>query len=240
MELTVEDQKYLQKKKVEIVDNCPKCAIMRSPGCDCAERLRWEVDKVCAGIPLLLRGLTIDNFTHPELIQQKNVLNQIITAIANSTEPTTCLYSWIFSGAPGTGKTMGACLILQELIKKRVKVKYISSPRELADIIANSWRNDGAGLEGLKQAQVIVLDGVGGDMTSIASNVFSALVSFLNDKVLGGTKLIVVSSLARKDMVSPQDMQLANLTSFHELSFAGFSYSMILEMADKRRNGYGN
>lgn len=238
MGISISDQKYLQRKKVELVDNCPRCSVMRSPGCDCAEHLRWEVEKVAAGIPLLLRELTIANFTHPEMGKQKSVLEKILTTVATAEDPVGTLFSWVFSGPSGTGKTLGACLILQELIKRRIRVKYLSSLKELSDIIAASWDKNGAELEAVKQAQVLVIDGVGTSMSSTAPGIFSATIAFLNEKILNGTKIILVSALSKNEMLSPQDLQLLGLTTFHELNFSGFSYSMILEQADKQRNGY--
>lgn len=214
---------------------------MRSPGCDCAERLRWEVEKVAAGIPLLLRELTLANFTHPEMVQQREVLGKILQTIATAEDPVSSLYSWVFSGPSGTGKTLGACLILQELIKRRIRVKYLSSIKELSDIIASSWENrNNPEIESLKQAQVLVIDGIGTSMSSLAQSIFSPTIAFLNEKILNGTKLIMVSALSKNEMTFPQDLQLLSLTTFHELHFAGFSYAMILEQAEAQRSNNGN
>lgn len=241
MGLSIADQNYLKRKKIEIVDNCPKCSVMRSPGCECAERLRWEVEKVAAGIPLLLRELTLDNFTHPEMTKQKEVLGQLIQVIKTENDPVNAMSSWIFSGPSGTGKTLGACLLLQEFIKRRIRVKYLSSIKELSDIIASSWENKASPeMEAVKQAQVLVIDGVGTSMSSLASGIFSSTIAFLNEKILNGTKIILVSALSKHEMMFPQDLQLLGLTIFRELNFAGFSYSMILEQAAQQKVNNGN
>lgn len=135
-----------------------------------AEQARIDRMLNSSGVPRLYVGLTFDDYT--ETAENKKAV-EAARWILDSEKESIYLY-----GPKGTGKTMLASIVTNELIRHGKPVLFSSVPELMADIRA-SFKTDNTAdvIDSIKQAAVLILDDLGAERATewVGEQIFSII-----------------------------------------------------------------
>lgn len=139
--------------------------------CDCAKpekrldgNLVWMAKSRQAGIKRRFLGKTFRDFT--TRVEAQAPVIGTARSFVESFDTVHDAGTWLlFMGRPGTGKTLLACIIAQEVIRAGYRVKYVKA-REIFRRIKESWRpgsreRETEIIKDLVAADLLVMDEIG-------------------------------------------------------------------------------
>lgn len=215
------DNEYLQNRYKQIVEGCPLCG-GRKPYCSCKYAFQFEYAKIKANIPVSLREFVIDDFTHPQLQKQKNMLVNYAAELHNNPYGSKSIY---LCGDKGTGKSAIAAWILEEALKGK-KTGYFFHTLYAAKVAATkTWdkaSRDDIDCVALSNYDVIVIDKVG-EGTTILGQTFEELKEILRARAESSKVTIFVGTAPLNNLVS-NESELIRVCDCEEVFFAGFDY----------------
>lgn len=217
--LTPSDKEYLAKKKIELVDNCPKCH-GRSANCDCAKLFSLEFAKVRANIPEAYRNFTLEQFTHPELQDKKVELEKYKENFINGTAT-----DLLITGTAGTAKSSVAAFLLVEALRRRKTGYFFYSIRTIKDIIGSSWDKNTVTnplLDTLRNSDCIVIDNFNSGM-GVPDAMKSTIVDILDNRRTYGKRTIIVANGITSTLDKDSKEIIAHL-KLTKIQLEGFSY----------------
>lgn len=218
------DLNYLELFKKKYVKGCPICG-GKDSFCSCWKKYNLEIKKVSAGIPPKYRGYTLDDFTHPQLKQQKGIVTNIINSFDDIRLSGKSLY---FYGSSGTAKTMSAILILVEAINRGYKVKYYDSLQSVVSSLKQAWgENDTTSLyNDIVFSDLLVIDNIGTE-NIVNDNVKQEVLNIFKQRSYNCLPTIFVSPVSIKGIPLTLDKDIVELFSNNDMlciEFKGFDY----------------
>lgn len=214
------DIQYLERKRREIIDNCPVCH-GKSPFCRCNYAFKDEIGKASAGIPIPYRDFTLAKLVHPQLVAQKRALETFLSEMDTRT-----YHSAIIAGGEGLGKTAVACAMLMKMISLREKCYYYPTLRSyiVAVMDASLGKNyEDPAVIAAKSATGIVIDGLGygfpQEQNASTDMAYAKLVQRFNY----GYPTFFVSGVPMQ-MLGPCEQMLVRAVHPIVFDFKGFNY----------------
>jgi len=217
--LTPADREYLAKKKIELVDNCPKCH-GRSSNCDCAKRFSLEYAKIRANIPEAYREFTLDQLIHPELQEQKVELEKYTKKFIEGTAS-----DLLIAGSSGTAKSSVAAYLLTEALKMRKSGYFFYSIRTVKDIISSTWDKNAPVdplLQTLKTSDCIVIDNFNSGL-GIPDFMKAYIVETLDTRRLYGKRTILVAN-GTTNAIDSDSKEIISHLKLTKIQLTGFNY----------------
>lgn len=170
--------------------------------CDCvtgqAERKKgWEKELDEAGIPREFWDLHFDNFEpQPMYPKQQMFRKDVEYYLKNIKAKREEGMLWLIFGQPGTGKTLGGCLILKQAIKQGYQVKYTL----WTDLIDQSFIDDNL-VTKLREVDFLVIDDLGKDKSGKDSRFIEDLLEkIIKHRFSNKLPTILLSPMAIQDL----------------------------------------
>ena len=144
--------------------------------------------------------------------------------------------NYLFTGAPGLGKTFLSGCIAGELIEQGYLVIYLTA-EHIVDALINQMRSkDNIGMsEVLQSCDLLIIDDFGAEYSSD----FSAkqLFSVINDRLLAGGKMIISTNLSLSEIMQLYDGRLASRIAgnFKPIGFFGNDIRLITRRESLRK-----
>jgi DNA replication protein DnaC len=136
--------------------------------------------------------------------------------------------SFLFYGRPGLGKTFLSNCVANALIARQKNVIYITA-EHLIDLVRENIANsgDGALYTSLLTCDLLIIDDLGAEYQTAFSD--DQLFQIINDRILGGDKMIISSNLTPKAIQSRYNTRLASRMTgyFKALRFTGNDIRML-------------
>lgn len=130
--------------------------------------------------------------------------------------------SILMVGGTGLGKTHLSSAIAHSLIEKGIEVCYVTAPELFSRLEKEKFgRMDSAENEEFSQAEVLIIDDLGSEMTSQFS--VSALFSIVNSRMNAGKSTIINTNLSQKDLEETYNDKIVSriLGTYKVLFFSG-------------------
>ena len=229
--LTNEDLTYLQQKRREIIENCPICHGTKA-FCSCAYTFRLEIHKATAQIPIIYRDFTLDKLIHPQLQKQKKQLEEYMLTVGKPNQT-----DLLITGGPGLAKTAVACAILTKALSLGKQAFYIPSLRAASEaLFADVYKqNESAMSRAVKNADTIVLDGLGYGFVKERNNLIDLLFEHLNRRKASNKHVVLISGVPERSL-GGAEKDLIELVRPLIVDFAGFNFvTEVLEKADPQK-----
>lgn len=162
------------------------------------ERQRVEQARISrmlssSGVPRLYSGLTFEDYT--ETPENKKAVEAAHWILNSDKKESIYLY-----GSKGTGKTMLASIITNELIRHGKPVLFSSVPELMADIRA-SFKTDNTAdvIDSIKQAAVLILDDLGAERATewVGEQIFS----IINSRYENNMQTIITSNFTPDELI---------------------------------------
>lgn len=159
------------------------------------QRDETEFRKVRAMMPFEFTNLTGKDFNWnsytADIVKPRDIVNKYIVHFEEFREKGLGLY--IYSKTKGSGKTMLACCILNELAKRyHGSIKFINA-LDFVEITKKSFKGDQQEVDALYQAAVLVIDDIGVQLTKEwTDTVFYRLI---NDRYVNRRPTIYTSNV---------------------------------------------
>jgi len=219
------DLNYLELFKKKYVYSCPVCG-GKDSFCDCWKRYNEEIKKVAAGIPVKYRKYTIDDFTHPQLVEQKQYIQSVIADFDNIRLNGDTLYLY---GSSGTAKTMSACLIAAEAIRRGYEVHYYDSMQSIVTKLKQSWAEDSTAniLREITASDLIVIDNIGRENV-LNENVKNEILNMFKQRCYNCLPTIFIAPVPVSEIPLKLDKDVVEVfltNSFKQVMFKGFDYA---------------
>lgn len=219
------DLNYLDIFKKKYVYGCSICG-GKDSFCKCWKSYNEEIRKVSAGIPVKYRRYTLQDFTHPQLVEQKNYVQDVINSFDDIRLNGDTLY---FYGTSGTAKTMSAVLIGVEAIKRGYEVHYYDSLQSIASKLKQSWAEDSTEeiMHNISSSDLIIVDNIGSENIT-NDNVRNEICNLFKQRSYNCLPTIFVSPVSIDNIPLKLDKDIVELflnNSFKSVMFKGFDYS---------------
>ncbi len=237
----------LPEDYLEIPYTCPLCrdsGVYNGNRCECVSALldKFAIKKLNEQCKIKLASFAeFDLGFYPEKYEHRSVtlnarekmeenLRYCIEYAKNFSENSPSLF---FYGGVGTGKTFLSGCIARELLGKGVNVAFDSLQNYLRDIENEYFgRAEGATLETLLGADLVILDDLGSEFKS---NFYSSVIyNIINSRLNEGKPTIVSSNLSFEDFSKSYDPRIISRVNgmFKTIRFIGDDIRQI-----KRRKG---
>lgn len=219
------DLNYLDLFKKKYVYSCPICG-GKDSFCVCWKRYNEEIKKVSAGIPVKYRKYTIDDFTHPQLKEQKQYIQGVIADFDNIRLNGDTIYLY---GSSGTAKTMSACLIAAEAIRRGYEVHYYDSMQSIVTKLKQSWSDDSTSnvLREITASDLIVIDNIGRENV-LNENVKNEVLNMFKQRCYNCLPTIFIAPVPVSEIPLKLDKDVVEVfltNSFKQVMFKGFDYA---------------
>ncbi|MGN0193545.1 MAG: ATP-binding protein [Pseudoramibacter sp.] len=136
--------------------------------------------------------------------------------------------SFLFYGRPGLGKTFLSNCVANALIARQKNVIYITS-EHLIDLVRDNIAKSGGNAlyASLLDCDLLIIDDLGAEYQTAFSD--DQLFQIINDRILGGDKMLISSNLTPKDIQSRYNTRLASRMTgyFKALRFTGNDIRML-------------
>lgn len=218
------DLNYLELYKKKYVLGCPICG-GRDSYCNCWRKYNNEIKKISAGIPVKYRNYTMKDFTHPQLKQQKDFVESIISDFDNLRLSGRVLY---FYGSSGTAKTMSAILVSCEGIRRGYRVHYYESLQAISTLLKQAWSSDepASVANDITLSDLIVVDNLGSENIS-NENIKSEIYNLFKQRSYNCLPTIFIAPVSIKDLKLQLDKNIVELFDCNQITsvqFKGFDY----------------
>lgn len=230
------DTAYLESYKQKYVYTCPKCG-GKDSNCTCWAGVRFEIQKICAGIPIKYRGFTFDKFTHPELQKVKDVIRLYCKDIRDYR---TVGKSLFLHGTKGLAKTASASLILMYALANKMSGIYFESLDTCVQYLWKEWenrQNDSTIKEKIINYDFLVIDGFG-ELSRDFKTSGEVLRGAFKERANNMLPTIFVSSTLPNELSSVLEKQIYSEYegNIQLIKFAGFNFEKeVLEKAKRKR-----
>lgn len=219
------DLNYLDIFKKKYVYGCKICG-GKDSFCSCWKSYNEEIRKVSAGIPVKYRRYTIDDFTHPQLVEQKKFIQNVLSNFDDIRLNGDTLY---FHGTSGTAKTMSAVLIGVEAIKRGYEVHYYDSLQSIASKLKQAWAEEDTAtiIHNVSASDLVIVDNIGSE-NILNENIRYELCNFFKQRSYNGLPTIFISPVSIDEIPLKLDKDIIELflkNSFKSVLFKGFDYS---------------
>lgn len=226
-----ENIRYLEAKKHQIIHNCPICHGTK-PFCQCSYEFRVEIRKATANIPLAYREFTIDQLTHPQLVEQKKQIEKYLETVGTKEQR-----DLLITGGPGLAKSAVACCILTKLLRMGKQAYYFSSIRSVIDAVFKELRGNtsDADYKAIKNADTIVVDGFGYGYTKDTNNATDAVLEQLSRRCIFGKHIVIVSAVEQRELMGCE-AEIVNSLRPVVIDFHGFNFvKEVIAKADAKK-----
>lgn len=218
--LSPEENIYLKQRYHDIVENCPLCG-GRKPYCACKYAFQFEYAKIKANIPISLRSFSIEDFTHPQLLKQKDEVLKYTKTLSNLTD----LDNLYLCGKKGTGKSALAAWILEEALRYKKTGYYFHTLYTAKVALTKLWDKSTHAepdCVALKSADVIVIDKIG-EGTVLSGPIFEELKEIIRARIEACKVTIFVGSVEASNLTD-NEKELVELCNCKSIVFSGFDY----------------
>jgi DNA replication protein DnaC len=218
------DLNYLELFKKKYIYGCELCG-GKDSFCVCWKKYNEEIKKVSAGIPVKYRKYTLSDFTHPQLKDQKNFVESVISDFDNVRLEGTTLY---FYGSSGTAKTMSSVLIACEGIRRGYSVKYYESLQSISSNLKQAWAEDNTSkvINDITSSDLLIVDNLCSENIS-NENVRNEIYNLFKQRSYHCLPTIFISPVGLSEISIQLDRDIVELflsNNFNSIYFKGFDY----------------
>jgi len=187
---------YLEKKKIEIINNCKICE-GKNTSCSCHELFAFEAKKFYSGIPPLLNQPTVDL----KELKEKNVQDFLEGKVLGL----------FIEGGTRLKKALILTKVLEKCLKKEENVYFINFSDWIQLVTDTWWGKNWDKYEEICRKDVLGFNDVGDERRNESNIVENILYNILRDRLYCMKRVVIASSLNIETFVNIYVRELADL-----------------------------